>query len=624
MLYGLFVNFTRKARDHRLKKIVAFLVADTLIVFCSLLLAFLLRFDGIIPSRYLPYLPLYIGLSLLFTLPLLYWRRLYLFTWAFVSLDEIVEIAYVVAASGFLFALTYLLFQAEPAFRGFPRSVIIIHHALVFLFVSLLRSAKRVALLLFEDRGRLRKNTLVIGADEGADELIRNLQRANLKQKQGGYALIGILDDRPQKQGTLLHGVDVLGPIESLVEVAKKYDIQSIIIALSQDEHHTIPRIIALAKTAGIQDIKIVPTIYEVLTGKPDISHIRPVRVEDLLGRKPAKIETGAIDVFLKHKRILITGAAGSIGSELCHQIAKFSPRALQVLDYEESNLFDLARLLAIEHPNVPIKIFVADVRNKEKIEDLILSLKPDVIFHAAAYKHVPLMEEFPEEAVSTNVFGTLFVAQAALKARVKKFVLISTDKAVRPRSMMGKTKKLAEMLVSSLNAKGGTHFVSVRFGNVLGSRGSVLPIFEEQIRRRLPIKVTHPKMTRYFMTTPEAALLVLEAASLGEGGEIFVLDMGKPVKIVDFAKQVIRLYGLEPDRDIPILYTKPRPGEKIEEELLHSEEELTATQYQKVFRTKTLYHSSFDHLYPKILKLKTHFSDKHRLRQETSKLVDL
>jgi len=582
----------------------------------------MLRFDGSIPAVYEPSIPFYIALSFFLTVPLLFWRRLYAFTWAFVSLDEVIEVLKVSAASGLLFLIAYAIFQGHPFFRSFPRSIIIIHHALLFLFLGFLRAAKRVTSLIFEPRkkGDQMKHALIIGAGESADELIRIMQRS----KRNGYALMGILDDAPEKQKTLLHGVDVLGPVDDLPAVAAKYEVQTIIIALPENENGAVRKTITLAKKAQITDIKIIPGMYEMLDGKLSVEQLRPVRVEDLLGRKTTKIETQAIESFVHNKRILITGAAGSIGSELCRQIAKFSPRALHIVDYEESNLFDLARILALDHPALPITPSIADIRNRMKMEMLIEEIKPHIIFHAAAYKHVPLMEAFPEEAIATNVFGTLCVARAALKANVEKFVLISSDKAVHPVSVMGKTKKLAEMIVSSLNEPGRTHFVSVRFGNVLGSRGSILPIFEEQLKRRLPLTITHPKMTRFFMTAPEAALLVLEAATLGEGGEIFVLDMGKPIKIVEFAKEFIRLHGLEPNKDVPIVYGKPRPGERIAEVLLTDEEGVSATRYQKIFRAKSNHKMERKELILRLKDLRACLHhDRTLLKQELTKLIE-
>lgn len=609
----------RLTTHNRRKKIFLFLVADVMLISSALLFSFLLRFDGTIPQKYYPFIRYYIGISAALTIPLLFWRRLYSFTWAFVSLNEIVELLKVTVASGLLFTLLYYLFQDTSLFKGFPRSIIILHYSLIFLFLGSIRSAKRI-FLLFLNRNPFsgdKKNALIIGSGERTDELIRTLQKNSRE-----FNLVGILDDDPEKHLTILHGVNVLGEIAMLPDIAKIHNVQSVIIALPDAGRKTIQRTISLARKSNITDIKIIPTLYEVLQGKLTPETLRSVRVEDLLGRKVAHIETAQIAKFLKGKDVLITGAAGSIGSELCRQITPFNPRTLNLLDYEESNLFHTANLLKIDAPSQSIKTFLADIRNEDKIGYLIGQIRPQIVFHAAAYKHVPLMEEFPEEAVMTNVFGTLQVARATIKVGAEKFVLISTDKAVRPISIMGKTKKLAEMLVTALNERNPTNFVSVRFGNVLGSRGSVVPLFQEQLRRKGPITITDPRMTRFFMTAPEACLLVLEAGALGEGGEIFVLDMGKPVKIVELARELIRLSGFKPDRDIPIVYTKPRPGEKLFEDIFNEEEDMTATRYQKIFRAKTTYRINPGIFFNQLDKLKTYVHDRARLNEELTKLI--
>ncbi|MBI3335006.1 MAG: polysaccharide biosynthesis protein [Candidatus Portnoybacteria bacterium] len=603
----------------RLKKILLFLLADIFLVVLAMIVSFLLRFDWEIPLSYHGRIPLYIGISLLITIPLLFWQKLYSFTWSFVSLSEMVELFKAVSSSGIGFTVIYLLLQSSPAFLGFPRSIIFIHYALLFLFLGGLRSAKRIVLLFIplpQPEGK-RKAALVIGAGERADELIRALKKTG-----NGYDLVGILDNDQEKHSTLLHGVKVLGPIEKLPSLIKLRAVQTIIIALSDNERNLIQKTVTLARKARLLDVKIMPSLFEMVSGKLKIEELRSVAVEDLLGRKVAHIETNEIEAFLKGKDILITGAAGSIGSELSRQIARFAPQSLHLIDYEESNLFNLARLFEIDYPSLSINTYIADIRNQPKIEPLMAKIKPHICFHAAAYKHVPLMEEFPEEAVATNVFGTLYVAKASAKVGVENFVLISTDKAVRPISIMGKTKRLAEMIVEALDKEGKTKFSSVRFGNVLGSRGSVLPIFQEQLRRRAPLTVTDPRMTRYFMTTPEACLLVLEAAASGEGGEIFALDMGKPVKIVELARELIRLSGLKPDKDIPIVFTKPRPGEKLFENIFSKEEGMVATRYQKIFKIKTANHMDPTALLKEVEQISKYLANPDKLKERLTKLV--
>lgn len=370
-------------------------------------------------------------------------------------------------------------------------------------------------------------------------------------------------------------------------------------IAMPSAPSRTIRETVELGRRAGLKQIKILPGIYAIVTGHVRLADIREVQVEDLLGREPVRIDVREIESYLKDKKVLVTGASGSIGMELCRQIMRFGPKRLIALDQDETGLFNLGftildfgfesmRSIArgsdpeIRGPRmVPI---VGDVRDRAKIERVFEENRPDVVFHAAAYKHVPMMELHPDEAVKNNVFGTLVVAEAARRWGSEKFVFISTDKAVNPRSVMGATKRVAEMLVQSLNGRGRTKFVAVRFGNVLDSRGNVISVFREQIRRGGPVTVTHEDMRRYFMMASEAVLLVLQAGVMGEGGEVFVLDMGEPVNIMDLAKEMIRLSGYEPDKDIPIVITGPRPGEKISEELLGSEEGTMATKHEKIF----------------------------------------
>src|SRR3989344_4937927 len=344
---------------------------------------------------------------------------------------------------------------------------------------------------------------------------------------------------------------------------------------------------VELGRKAGLQNIQIVPPLAELIGGQISIRELRQVQVEDLLGREQVSLDQEAIKKFVAGKKVLVTGAAGSIGAELSRQIARFSPSSVILLDQDETGMFWISRELHERFPQIERHAIVADIRDEQKMRSMLELHKPDIIFHAAAYKHVPLMEAQADEAVKNNVFGTFTVASLAIECGVEKFVFISTDKAVNPTSTMGATKRVGEMICQMLNAKDHTKFVSVRFGNVLDSRGSVIPIFREQIKKGGPVTVTHPDMQRYFMSTPEACLLVLEAGAIGQGGEVFVLDMGSPIKIVDLAKEMIRLSGYEPDKDIPIVFTGERPGEKFFEDILTAEEGTQATKNQKIFMAK-------------------------------------
>ncbi len=333
--------------------------------------------------------------------------------------------------------------------------------------------------------------------------------------------------------------------------------------------------------------MQILPGFHELVTGRVSLSDIREIQLEDLLGREPVCIKIQEVESYLKDKIVLVTGAAGSIGSELCRQVSKFSPRMLLALDQEETGLFYVENELREKFPGVCLQVILADIRHKTKIVQIFEKHRPQVIFHAAAYKHVPLMEANPDEAVQNNIFGTLTVTEAAQAWGAEKFVLISTDKAVNPTSVMGASKRVAEMLIQMYNRHGKTTFVAVRFGNVLGSRGSVIPTFQEQIKRGGPVTVTHREMRRFFMVTSEAVLLVLQAGAMGQGGEVFVLDMGAPVKIVDLAHEMIRLSGYEPNKDISVIFTGLRPGEKLYEELLTAEEGVVATKHEKIYVAK-------------------------------------
>lgn len=567
-------------------KKIFLLIGDIILITFALLLAFILRFDGIIPVEYHSRLPAYIFLVLVLNIYFIWRQGLYSFSWEFISLKEMLSLFKAITFANFIFALVILASRDTlNLFSGFPRMAIVINYALDLIFLGSIRVSRRAWQELTEKKFfENGEETLIVGASNEGEQILRSL----LNNKNDIYYPVGIVDHRKDYQKMSIHGVQVLGDIDDIPKLVKSYNIKHVIIALSSAEEDVIRKATNLSREAGVKDIKIIPATFEILSGQLKLTDIRDVQVEDLLGRKPAKIDTTSINNFLKDKVVLVTGAAGSIGAEIVRQIIPFQPKKIAMLDFNESGLFDLESDIKFSFSQAPIESIVANINDKDKIEKIISELKPDVVFHAAAYKHVPLMEQFPEEAVKTNVFGTLNVAEAAIKNNVDKFVLISTDKAIKPISVMGQTKRLAELIVQDLNKKSKTKFISVRFGNVIGSRGSVIPLFEEQIKRRMPVTVTHPDMTRYFMTIPEAALLVTEAGAVGKGGEIFMLDMGKPIKILDLAKEAIKLAGLVPDVDIPIVFTGVRPGEKISEVIFSDEEKrIGTTQWDKIFITK-------------------------------------
>jgi len=561
-----------------------FLLSDAVLMSLSVILAFLVRFEGQIPAQYLINIPGIVVLLLLITLPIFYFSKLYYFTWIYVSTTELISLAKATFLSFLLLTASFVILREYPIFSGFPRSTLFITYFFLFLLCGGLRFAKRIYLQIFLRRGKEGKErTLIVGAGDAGEQILRNIFSSRISP----YSPIGFVDDNRAKQGVLIHGVMVLGRIEDIPRLAREEKIEGLIIALPSAGSQAIREAVGKGREAGIKKIKILPPIDEVISGKikVGIGVLQEVEMEDLLGREPVVSDQKLIENFIQGKKILITGAAGSIGSELCRQVAKFRPSQLLILDQDETGIFNISEELKNKFPGMVFNSFIADILDQTKIEMIFNEFRPHLVFHAAAYKHVPLMEKQPEEAVKNNIFGTKTMAQAALKYGAEKFIFISTDKAVNPTSVMGATKRAGEMICQSLN--GITRFISVRFGNVLDSRGSVIPIFKEKIKKRESIEITHPDMKRYFMTTPEACLLVLQAGAMGQGGEVFVLDMGDPVKIIDLAKELIRLSGLEPDKDIPIVFTEPRPGEKFFEEILTAEEGTVATQNQKIFMAK-------------------------------------
>jgi len=563
-----------------------FLIGDIIAVVAAVLFAFLLRFEGQIPEQYLQGgFQAALILVLVATIPLFLLFRLYSFTWSYVSIGDLLLLARALFASALFTSGVFLLLRGEEFFSGFPRSVFLITYLLLLLFMGGLRLTKRTYLQWVGQRKNSSKKerTLVVGAGDEGEEILRSI----LQSQKSNYLPIGFVDAHPSRVGTTIHGIRVLGKIEDMVGIVQEYEVETVIIALPSGDSTEIRTAVELGREAGLQKIQIVPPLSDVIGGEISIRDLREVQVKDLLGRDQVSLDSLAIESFITDKKVLITGAAGSIGAELCRQIARFSPNTMILLDQDETGIFWISRELQDHFPKIFHHSFVADICDEQKMDSLFEKHKPDIIFHAAAYKHVPLMEDQPDEAVKNNVFGTRVIAEYAVKHGAERFVFISTDKAVNPTSVMGATKRVGEMICETLNAKNHTKFISVRFGNVLDSRGSVIPIFREQIKKGGPVTITHPDMQRYFMSTPEACLLVLEAGAIGEGGEVFVLDMGKPIKIVDLAKEMIRLSGYEPDKDIPIVFVGERAGEKLFEDTLSEKEQNQATKNEKIFVAK-------------------------------------
>jgi FlaA1/EpsC-like NDP-sugar epimerase len=426
------------------------------------------------------------------------------------------------------------------------------------------------------------RNVMVIGAGEAGSLVIQEFKKhPDLKMRP-----VVLIDDDVNKHGMRIHGVRVFGGRNIIPEMVQKKNIKEIVIAMPSIDRLQIREIVSICSETKCK-LKIVPGVYEVLDGKVSINRIRDVKIEDLLGREPVKVNLEEISGYIKNKVVLVTGGGGSIGSELCRQIARFEPKELLIFDISENNVYSLEYDLKTLFPNLKYSALIGSVRDRERLESVFDQYRPDVVFHAAAHKHVPLMELNATEAIKNNVFGTLNVAQIADKYKVERFTLISTDKAVNPTNIMGASKRIAEIIIQMMSMKSKTVFSAVRFGNVLGSEGSVIPLFRKQIESGGPVTVTHPEVIRYFMTIPEAVQLVIQAGALAKGGEIFILDMGEPVKIADLAQDMIKLSGLEPDVDIDIEYIGLRPGEKLYEELLLNEEGITATKYKKIYIAK-------------------------------------
>ncbi len=479
-----------------------------------------------------------------------------------------------------------------------PRSAFIIDWFLMLVFLGGGRFGYRV----WRDgryKGK-REKAIIIGAGEAGDQLIRDFKLA----KEGHIEIVAILDDNQLKHNRTIRGVPVLGDISKLPQLIEREEAEHVFVALPQATSKELRKIVGLCSDYNVH-VKTLPSLSDIASEKVKISHLRVVNLEDLLGREPVNLHHPTIGEMLSSKIIMVTGAGGSIGSELCRQILKFRPTKLLLFEIGEFFLYSLEMELFEKFPDIEIISIIGDVRDRQQVRETFEQFKPNVIFHAAAYKHVPMMEKNPFMAIKTNVGGTGVIAQEAVNAGVDRFVMVSTDKAVNPTNVMGASKRVAEMVCLNNQVKDGTQFVTVRFGNVIGSTGSVVPLFQKQIEKGGPITVTHPEMTRYFMSIPEAAQLLIQAGSIGNGGEIFVLDMGNPVKIIDMAKDLITLSGYIPEEDIKIEFTGLRPGEKLYEELLADEETTIPTSHPKVrmaLARKVI--SDFDHLRELLLKL--------------------
>ncbi len=579
-------------RPTKTKRFIFFLTADTVIFSVSLYLSFLIAFGK---TSIVEYKNLFLALLPIFVIgkvSIFYLNKIYNVNWRFIGLHEF----YKISLSLFLFMLvvyTVNFLSAITTNSYMPLSIPAIDFFISLPLVLFLRASKRIYLEVIRGYRKEGNRTLIIGAGYTGETILRDM----IRNREKKYNPIGILDDDPNKMGTNICGIPVLGGLEKLEDVCKENKIETVIIAIPSLNHIKMKEIFDRLTSVGIKDIKVVPSISRLPKSAISVKDIRDISIEDLLSREEVKIDKGKISDFISGKVVFVSGAGGSIGSEIVRQLLNFYPREIIMFEIDETELHNL--LLEIKDKakenEIELVPIVGDVKDKSKLEKIFSSKDIDVVFHAAAYKHVPLMEYYPEEAVKTNIFGTFNLADVSVKYGVEKFVNISTDKAVNPTSIMGATKRVAEIICNAFNQLGKTKFASVRFGNVLGSRGSVIPIFLEQIKKGGPVTVTHPEMKRYFMTIPEAVLLVFQAGAISKGGEVFVLDMGDPVKIVKLAEELIRLHGLEPHKDIEIKYIGLRPGEKLFEELLTAEEGTYKTKYEKIFIANISYKCTLD-----------------------------
>ncbi len=537
------------------------------------------------------YLPL-LALALPMKLLVFRWTRQYRGSWRYVGLRDLFGVISASLVGTFLFLSAYFLLengwnivaghrliQPGPPEYLKQSSVFALDWACTIAFVCAARILVRFYYEDIQPQRMINPNrVLIVGAGDTGEAVLREI----LRMRRERYHCVGFLDDEvPQLQGRI-HDVEIVGRTEDIRAICQRLEVQEVWIALPSASPKTIRRLVERCEGTGVL-FRTIPAVSDVVEGRVQVSQIRDVDIADLLGREAVQLDTDKIGSELRGKRILVTGAGGSIGAEMCRQIADFAPQRLILLERAENSLFEIDRELREKHPALDIVPYLADITDRPRLHTILEEEKPSTVFHAAAHKHVPMMEINPGEAIKNNIGGTMAVAEAALAAGVGKVVVVSTDKAVRPTSMMGCTKRVAELFVQGMIGVGATHFVTVRFGNVLGSSGSVVPIFRKQIARGGPVTVTHPDMTRYFMTITEAAQLVLQAAAMGKGGEIFMLHMGEAIKIVNLARDMITLSGLRPGIDVEIVFTGKRPGEKLFEELSNEGEGVADTTHPKI-----------------------------------------
>ena len=568
-------------------RIILLVVTDMFAVMASSALSLYVRYEfsfrDIDPLFWEAIQDAYI-LNVFVTLAIFYLFRLYNSVWRYASDTEMVNVVIAVTICALMQPMIFWLLNTRvpksfPFFYAFFMAIFAGGVRFSYRFLRMVQNRR-----LSHYKAPERQNYMIVGAGASGNAILQEIQSS----KYLSMHVACFIDDNPGCQGKYLRGVPIVGGREKIAESVEKYGIDEIIIAIPSASRSTLRPLIEICKETGCR-IQILPGMYQIIKGDVNVSNLRDVQIEDLLGRDPIEVNVDEIIGYVQNKTVLVTGGGGSIGSELCRQIAGHNPRRLIILDIYENNAYEIQQELKQNYPELDLLVLIGSVRNTMRVDEIFREYRPDIVYHAAAHKHVPLMEDSPNEAIKNNVFGTLKVAAAADRYGTRKFVMISTDKAVNPTNIMGASKRICEMVIQNMNRKSRTEYVAVRFGNVLGSNGSVVPLFKKQIEKGGPVTVTHPDIIRYFMTIPEAVSLVLQAGAYARGGEIFVLDMGEPVKILDLAKNMIKLSGYRVGEDIRIEFTGLRPGEKMYEELLMREEGLKETANRMIYIGKPI-----------------------------------
>ena len=606
---------------HWVRISILLFIYDIIVMNVSYGLALWLRFDfrfSDIPYDYLTTWVKYIPIHTACTLILMFAFKLYRSMWRFASFDELSRTSIVCAIS-----MALHIVGTTVVFQRMPISYYVMGGILQYILITGIRFSYRIFRMLkirttAASVSREIKNTMIIGAGEAGRAIISEFNKSGDKMHT---KICCIIDDNKNKKNRYIDGIPIVGTREDIPQMVKKYQIQKIIFAIPTISASEKKKILEICKETGCE-MQIVPAVYQLVNGEVKVSSIRPVEIEELLGRESIRMDLAEISAYVKDKIVLVTGGGGSIGSELCRQIAAYGAKQLIIFDIYENNAYEIQQELKRHYPELNLEVLIGSVRNTHRMETVFATYHPDIVYHAAAHKHVPLMEDSPNEAIKNNVFGTYKTAKAASENGVKRFVLISTDKAVNPTNIMGASKRLCEMIVQSFNKISDTEFVAVRFGNVLGSNGSVIPLFKKQIAEGGPVTVTDKNIIRYFMTIPEAVSLVLQAGAYAKGGEIFVLEMGAPVKIDDMARNLIRLSGYTPDVDIKIEYTGLRPGEKLYEELLMAEEGMKDTANKLIHIGKPI-EMNEDAFFTQLAELKEAcYQDDEHIKEKVAQMV--